>query len=287
MRILITGARGRLGSRLVDVLGSHHDIIPADMPKFDIADWGATQAFVASTKPELVVHPAAWTDVDGCANEPDQAIRINGLGTGNVAVAAAQVGAAMLYISSNEVFSGTDGRAYSEYDPTVPANPYGYSKYVGEQAVMRATPRHMIVRIAWLFAHEGKNFVQAILNAAAAGKPLRVVTDEIANPTYANDVAQGIAQLVAAGRYGTYHLTNEGYCSRYDFARHILDHAGYSTMPIEPITQVHWRRPSTPPPFSALANHAARALGITLRPWEEAVNAFLAAEGKFVPRNQA
>jgi dTDP-4-dehydrorhamnose reductase len=283
MHILITGALGRLGSCLIDVLDAQHDLIPADVPEFDIADWSATQAFIADAKPDLVIHPAAWTDVDGCANEPDQAIRINGLGAGNVAVAAANVGAAVVYISSNEVFSGKEGRAYNEYDPTAPANPYGYSKYVGEQAVMRATPRHMIVRIAWLFAHGGKNFVHAILNAASAGKPLRVVTDEIANPTYANDVAQGIAQLVTAGRYGTYHLTNAGYCSRYDFARHILDHAGYASTPIEPITHADWQRPSTPPPFSPLANHTARALDISLRPWQEAVNAFLVAEGKFVP----
>jgi dTDP-4-dehydrorhamnose reductase len=281
MRILITGALGRLGSCLLDTLASN-DLIAADMPEFDIADWDATRAFISATKPDLIIHPAAWTDVDGCANDPAKAIRLNGLGAGNIALAAASVGAGIVYISSNEVFSGTDGRAYNEYDPPTPANPYGYSKYVGEQAVMRATPRHMIVRIAWLFAHGGKNFVHAILNAAAAGKPMRVVTDEIANPTYANDVAAAIAQLISTERYGTYHLTNSGFCSRYDFARHILNHAGYASTPIDAITSADWQRPSSPPPFCPLANHAASALGITLRPWQEAVNAFLAAENKFV-----
>jgi dTDP-4-dehydrorhamnose reductase len=278
MRILVTGALGRLGSCLIEALHPRHEIIAADVPEFDIADWAQTRAFIRHAQPDWVIHPAAWTDVDGCAKDPDKAIRINGLGAGNVAVAAAAVGAAVVYISSNEVFSGVDGREYGEYDMPAPVNPYGYSKYVGEVSVARATARHMIVRISWLFAHGGRNFLQAILSAAGAGKPLRVVTDEVANPTYAPDVAEAISALIETERYGSYHLTNEGYCSRYDFARYILDHAGYSHIPIEAITSDQWQRPSKPPPHSPLANHAARALGIRMRPWGDAVLAYLSAE---------
>jgi dTDP-4-dehydrorhamnose reductase len=278
MRILITGAQGRLGKRLVESLQPQHHVIAADRSHFDMTDWGTTRSYITQAKPDLVLHPAAWTDVDGCAKDPDRALLINGYGAQHVALAAAAAGAAMLYVSSNEVFDGAGNHAYHEYDPTQPANAYGYSKWVGEQAVMRATPRHYIVRTAWLFAHGGKNFVQAILNAASAGKPLRVVTDEVANPTFTDDLADAIVQLIATERYGTYHFVNEGYCSRYDFARFVLDHCGYADTPIEAITRADWQRASLPPPFSPLANTAGRAVGITLRTWQDAVLAFLDRE---------
>ncbi|MDX2139803.1 MAG: dTDP-4-dehydrorhamnose reductase [Chloroflexota bacterium] len=278
MRILITGAQGRLGKRLAEALQPHHYVIAADRSHFDMTDWQAAHGFITHAAPDIVLHAAAWTDVDGCAKDPDRAVLINGYGTQHVALAAAAAGAAMLYVSSNEVFDGTAETVYREYDPTQPANPYGYSKWVGEQAAIRATPRHYIVRTAWLFAHGGKNFIQAILNAAGVGKPLRVVTDEVANPTYTDDLADAIVHLIATERYGTYHFVNEGYCSRYDFARFVLDQCGYADTPIEPITRADWQRASSPPPFSPLTNSAGHTVGISLRPWQDAVLAFLEQE---------
>lgn len=279
MRLLVTGAAGRLGGRLVDVLSIRHDVTGIDVNEVDITDFAAIRAFVADAKPDIVLHPAAWTDVDGCALDPEKAVAINGLGAGNVAVSAQAAGAAVLYISSNEVFDGNEARPYREYDRPNPVNSYGYSKLVGERAVAAATPRHYIVRTAWLFAHGGKNFIQAILNAAAAGKRLRVVTNEVANPTYTDDLAAAVAALIETGRYGTYHLTNKGACSRYAFARYVLDQAGYDTVPITPITAREWPRPSQPPVYSSLANQAGAMIGVTLRPWQEAVQAFLEQEG--------
>ncbi len=278
MRILVTGAAGRLGSRLVETL-SQHTVIGADLPEFDIADWSAARAFVKEVQPELILHPAAWTDVDGCARDPEAAIRINGLGAQNMALAAAEVGAPILYVSSNEVFDGRSSRPYREYDTTAPINPYGYSKWVGEQAVMRVNPRHYIVRTAWLFAHGGKNFIQSILGAAAAGKPLRVVINEVASPTYNDDLADAIARLIETERFGIYHFVNAGACSRCEMARYVLDRAGYGETPIQPITSQMWQRPSTPPEYSPLDNLAGASVGITLRGWREAVDAFLEKEG--------
>jgi dTDP-4-dehydrorhamnose reductase len=281
MRILVTGAAGRLGSRLIDTLRLHrHEPIRADVPEFDVADFAQTRAWIADARPELVIHAAAWTDVDGCAREPENAIRINGLGAHNVALAAAAVGAAILYVSSNEVFDGESDSPYREYDPTRPINPYGYSKWVGEQAIQHTHPRHYVVRTAWLFAHGGKNFIQTILNAAKAGNSLRVVTDEVANPTYTDDLAEAIARLIATERYGVYHLVNDGYCSRYDFARHALDCAGMGDTPIEGISSGEWARPSKPPAFSPLENLAGASIGVTLRGWREAVAAFIEREAK-------
>lgn len=284
MRILVTGAAGRLGSKLVEVLTARGhavtgaDIVGENVVKVDIGDFAAIKALAADLKPDIILHPAAWTDVDGCAREPEKAIQINGFGAQNVALAAASVGAAILHVSSNEVFDGQPGKLYREYDVTNPVNPYGYSKWVGERAVVNVNPQHYIVRTSWLFAHGGKNFIQAILSAAQAGKKLRVVTDEVANPTYNDDLADAIVKLIETGRYGIYHLVNEGACSRYEFARYFLDKAGYKDTPAEKITSTEWPRPSLPPAYSSLSNLAARSLGITLRHWQEAVDAFLAKE---------
>ncbi|MFW5692180.1 MAG: dTDP-4-dehydrorhamnose reductase [Chloroflexota bacterium] len=279
MRILITGAAGRLGGRLVDILSNRHEVTGIDIEDLDITDFQAAQHYVRELKPEIILHPAAWTDVDGCAREPEKAIRINGYGAQNMAVAASIVDAAILYVSSNEVFDGRRNAPYTEYDHPEAANPYGYSKLVGERAVKEVNPRHYVVRTAWVFAHGGKNFIHTILNAAEMGKTLRVVTDEVANPTYNNDLADGIARLIETGRYGTYHMTNAGGVSRYNFARYFLDRAGYADVPVLPISSKEWARTSTPPTYAAMANTAAASIGITLRDWREAVDAYLEAEG--------
>lgn len=288
MRILITGAMGRLGGQLVEVLtGRGHQVTGVDVvgdiiARLDVTDFSATRAFVAHLEPDLVIHPAAWTDVDGCAREPERAITVNGFGAQNVALAAANVNAPVLYVSTNEVFDGRQNQPYNEYDVTNPVNPYGYSKWVGERAVQHVNPRHYIVRTAWLFAHGGKNFLQTIHEAAQQGKRLRIVTDEIANPTYNNDLAEAIAGLIETGRYGIYHLTNEGACSRYQFARYFLDRVGCEGVPIEPIASHQWPRASKPPLHTGLSNLAARQLGITLRPWQEAVDAYVEREKMLV-----
>ena len=285
MRLIVTGAAGRLGKKLVDTLTAQGhqitgiDIVGEGVEHLDLTDFEATRRFVADQKPDLVLHPAAWTDVDGCAREPEKAIAVNGFGTQHVALAAAAVGAAVLYVSSNEVFPGDATSPYREYDPTRPVNPYGYSKWVGEQSLMHINPRHYVVRTAWLFAHGGRNFIQAILGAAEAGRPLRVVANEVANPTYNDDLAEAIAQLIQTERYGIYHLTNTGACSRLAFARYALDKTGWIDTPITPISSREWKRVSTPPLHASLDNLAARQVGIELRPWQEAVDAFLEKEG--------
>jgi dTDP-4-dehydrorhamnose reductase len=284
-RYLVTGGKGRLGSAITALLKAKpsHIVHSIDIDDLDITDFSAIRQHMTEHLPQVVIHAAAWTDVDGCAKDPERAIVANGFGAGNVAVAAAEVGACMVYISSNEVFDGykTD-RNYLEHDVPNPINPYGYSKYVGEQEVARLNPRHMIVRTSWLFAHGGKNFTQAIINAASAGKSLHVVTDEVANPTYTDDLAVAVVQLAATVRYGTYHLVNEGAVPRWDFARYILDRTGYADTPIGRITRKDWPRPSLPPAYCGLDNIAAKHLGITLRPWQAAVDAFLSKEGLLV-----
>ena len=264
-------------------LRRQHQVLDADIAgevshELNISDYEACRRLVAGIRPDIVLHSAAWTDVNGCALNPRKALRVNGLGTGNLAAITAQRGIPILYVSSNEVFDGVLDRAYTEFDRPNPINAYGYSKWYGERAVAQVNPRHYIVRSAWLFAHGGRNFLQAILGAARDGKPLRVVTNEVANPTYTNDLAAAIVSLIESERFGIYHLVNEGAVSRWQFARFALDEAGFADTPIERISRHEWPRPSLPPEYTALANHAGASIGIRLRPWQHGVRAFLDTE---------
>jgi dTDP-4-dehydrorhamnose reductase len=283
MKILITGAAGNLGKQLTHQLSENHEVVGADivgdnLHHLDITDYSACQTLIQQVSPDIVLHPAAWTDVNGCAKNPQKAILINGVGTHNIAVITAQLDIPILYISSNEVFDGKLNRPYTEYDVTNPINPYAYSKWYGERAIQQINPKHYIVRTAWLFAHGGNNFIQAILNAVKADKSLRVVTNEVANPTYTNDIAQAVTQLIKTQRYGIYHFVNQGAVSRWDFARYALNCAGFTETPIERISRHEWQRPSLPPEYTALDNIAGASIGITLRPWQNAVEAFLNVE---------
>ena len=274
MRIFITGHKGQLGRALYAAL-AEHTLTGCDLPELDITNREAIGAAVADFAPDVVVHAAAWTHVDGCARDPERAYRVNALGTQNVALACAEAGATMVYISTNEVFDGEATEPYREWDPPHPINPYGRSKAAGEWFVRHLLTRFYIVRTAWLYAPGGRNFPHRIIQLADERGALRVVTDEVGNPTYAPDLAKAIAALIRTDAYGVYHLTNAGYCSRYDFAREILRVSGREHVPVEPITLAEFQRASTPPRFAPLANTAAAPLGITLRPWQEALAEFL------------
>ena len=281
MRIFVTGCKGQLG-RALDGPLADHTLAGCDLPELDITDREAIARAIADFCPDVVIHAAAWTDVNGCALDPEKAYVANALGTQNVALACAAREAAMVYISTNEVFDGTATEPYREWDPPHPINPYGRSKAAGEWYVRHLLTRFYIARTAWLYAPGGRNFPHRIIQLAdeastgsAQGKGLRVVTDEVGNPTYAPDLAAAVAALIRTAAYGVYHLTNAGYCSRYDFAREILRISERSHVPVQPTTLGEWERPSTPPPFAPLANTAAAAIGIQLRPWEDALEEFL------------
>jgi dTDP-4-dehydrorhamnose reductase len=273
MRVVITGHNGQLG-RPLQVAFAAHDLLRLDQPGHDITDPRLSSA-IAAFKPDLVLHAAAYTDVDGCEGDPDKAFRVNAVGTQNVALGAQQAGAALLYVSTNEVFDGTRRDLYREWDPINPGSVYARSKAAGEQIVRDLLDRFYIVRVAWLFGPGGANFVTKILSAAERGGALRVSADEFGNPTYAPDVADAIARLVAAGRYGIYHLTNAGFCSRHEFACEIMRLAGRPELPIAPILSAEWQRPSRPPLHAILANTNGAALGIVLRPWREALGEYV------------
>ncbi len=270
MRVVITGHKGQLGRQLQTAF-TGHAVLGLDVPEDDITA-PAISARIADFRPDLVVHAAAYTDVDGCETDPDLAFRVNAVGTQNVALGAARAGAALLHISTNEVFDGTRRELYREWDAPNPLSTYARSKAAAEQIVRDLTGgRFYICRVAWLFGPGGNNFVTKIIAGAEKYGALRVAADEFGNPTYAPDLAQAVARLAATEHFGIYHLTNAGFCSRHEFAREIMRLDGKPDLPVTPILSADWPRPSKPPLHAVLANTAAAALGITLRPWQEAV----------------
>lgn len=280
MRIAITGAGGQLGGALRAALGPAHEVVALTRAELELGSPVAVEQ-VAATGADLVIHPAAHTNVDGCARDPELAYTINALGTKYVALACRRLGAPLVYISTNEVFAGDAARPYVEYDQPRPVNAYGRSKLAGEAAARELLRELYVVRVAWLFGGE-RNFVRTVLRLAASPPEggLRMVDDEVGSPTYAADVADGVARLIATEHYGTYHFVNAGACSRHAFAAAILRLAGRADLPVAPIKLADFRRDSTPPPFTPLANLAGANLGITFRPWEDAVAAYLETLGQ-------
>ena len=280
MRILVTGANGQLGRQLIELLGTEHEITGYGRDGLDITNVAQVQTVIRRDAPEVIIHSAALTKVDYCAENPDEALWINGYGTQHIAYAAREMDATLVYISTNEVFDGTNTESYLETDPTNPINPYGYGKWVGEQMVQAHVPKHFIVRPSWLFGHGGRNFIHVMRQLAEQGRNMRVVTNEVATPTYVNDFAEALSQLIQTTHYGIYHLVNEGRASRWAFARHILDQSGFAETPIERIHSAEYPRASTPPEYGVLRNFIGAQRGIVLRDWHEAVNAFLIKEGQ-------
>jgi len=280
MRVVITGSKGQLGRALLEISDqfSPSAVLPIDLPEHDFTEDSTSQAIV-DFAPEIVIHGGAFTNVDGCETDPDTAYRVNALGTQNVALACQTCGATMLYVSTNEVFDGTNREPYLEFDPPNPIGVYGKSKLAGEMYVRALLKKFYIVRTAWLYAQDGNNFVTKIVKAADELGALSVVTDEVSSPTYAPDLAAAIVQLIQTGRYGIYHFTNEGACSRYEFALKILELSGRGHIPITPITSDQYERIAQPPLHAVIRNYCGTtALGITLRPWQEALQEYFADE---------
>jgi len=276
-RVVVTGAAGQLGKQVVrafdaggwQTLGLAHD-------RADITS-RQTMAEIEQWQPDVIVNCAAWTDVDGCARDPDRAMAINGEAAGRLAEAAAATDAIMVQISTNEVFDGTSKELYQEDDDPSPINAYGASKLAGERLVAQAAPRHLLVRTAWIFGPGGRNFPGKILEIArrqaAAGEPVRVVADEYGNPTWAPDLAEAIRIAVTAFESGgvgsgVLHIAGEPPTTRFAWAEVVLkDVTGARLVPI---SLDQYPRASRVPPRAVLSTARARSLGIPPSDWRPA-----------------
>ncbi|TAK30274.1 MAG: dTDP-4-dehydrorhamnose reductase [Chloroflexota bacterium] len=270
MRVVITGAAGQLATQVIQFLEQGHEVIPFTRAQLDITDLAAATT-IALLEPDLIIHAAAMTNVDGCALDPDASFRVNALGTRNVALGAQRCGARLLYVSTNEVFDGLGEEPYWEFDQPGPLNVYGRSKLAGERFVQQLVSRSYVVRTSWLFGGDKPHFVSKVLRLVDENRVLRMVSDEIASPTYAPDLAQAIVALIQTDAYGVYHLVNDGGCSRLEFAQALLTMAGRSDVELVPISLAEFKRASTPPHYSVLRNFAGAQLGVVLRPWPDAL----------------
>jgi len=276
MRVLVTGAKGMLGSALVRRLGGAHEVIAVTRNEFDIIKELDVRDFVADAKPDWVVHCAAFTNVDGCEKEPDKAFNVNALGAKNVALACWGAGARLAHVSTDYVYDGAKGEPYSETDPVNPLGVYGKSKLKGEQEILKVLPDALIVRTSWLYGKGGPNFVEAILTQAGIRKELSVVSDQAGSPTYTPDLADGIVRLAEAGAAGIVHVSNDGHCSWFDYARKILELSGIRGVEVRPISTLELGRPAPRPAFSVLSNMKYQEItGHSLRHWEAALKEYL------------
>lgn len=248
MKILVTGVSGQLGydvERELDQRGIEH--LGTSSRELDITDREAVERLMERYRPDAVIHCAAYTKVDLAEDEPERCWAVNADGTRNLAAACREIGAKLLYISTDYVFPGTGERSYGTGDPTGPVNTYGRSKLAGELAVQSLLEKYFIVRISWVFGKNGNNFVKTMLRLAETKAELSVVCDQIGSPTYTADLAPLLCDMVQTERYGVYHATNEGTCAWSEFAEAIFELAGRQVV-------VH------PIPTSAYPTRAARPL---------------------------
>jgi len=285
VRVLVTGAAGQVGTEIVSDLrrraderrrGPSLDIVAADRAALDVADRDAVLAAVGTIQPDIIIHAAAWTAVDGCEADPDRAFAVNALGTRHVAEAARVVRAHVCYLSTDYVFDGTSPRAYLEWDEPNPLSVYGRSKLGGERELDGG---HTVVRTAWVCGRVGANMVKTVLRLGAGPGGLSFVDDQRGSPTSAADLARVVVDLSLGRHPGIFHVTNQGATSWYGLARLVLGAAGFDPERVQPIStrDLTPPRPAARPANSVLDNAALRLSGWNLLPsWEQAISDLVA-----------
>ena len=289
MKILITGANGQLGTELrkqlqygecaIDVLPKQlenaqvicTDVLCEGMETLDITDKKAVAAFIKSEKPDVVINCSAFTNVDGCETQSEDAFKLNAIGPRNLARACEKISARLIHVSTDYVFDGEGDVPFREYDMPNPQSVYGKTKWLGEEYVKTFCKKHFIVRTAWLYGEYGNNFVKTIVKAATEKGELKVVDDQVGNPTNAVDLAFHILKLATTSEYGVYHCTGNGICSWYEFACEIVELAGIEAT-VAPCTTEDFPCPAKRPAFSALENGMLKVIaGDQMRNWKEAL----------------
>jgi dTDP-4-dehydrorhamnose reductase len=270
VKILLTGAGGQLGRSLPAELAGH-DVVSSTHAELAIDDLAAVRAAVAAHRPDLVLNAAAYNQVDAAESDPDAAYRGNALGPRNLALAAAESGAAIVHVSTDYVFDGRGSRPYHEFDRPAPRSVYGASKLAGEVAVRERNPRHYVVRTAWVYHEEGANFPRTMLRLAKGPDPIRVVSDQIGSPTYAPHLAAAIARLIATGAFGTYHFAGSGRASWHELTCLLFEKMGVDK-PVAAVTTEAFPRLAERPRFSVLTT--LQQPRIELPPWTEGLAEF-------------
>ncbi|EHI98329.1 dTDP-4-dehydrorhamnose reductase [Clostridium sp. DL-VIII] len=288
MKILITGSKGQLGNEILDIIKSgkaeigeisegmkKSEVIALDVDELDITDLGQVKDKINDLKPDVIINCAAATNVDGCESNEDFAFKVNSIGPRNLAIAAEEVGAKLVQVSTDYVFSGVGNKPLTEYDLTAPYSVYGKTKLLGENYVRELSSKYFIVRTAWLYGYVGHNFVYTMRRLGKEKDMITVVNDQRGNPTNANDLAYHILKLIETEEYGIYHCTGKGECTWYDFAKMIIELSG-EKCEVKPCTSEEYKTPAKRPEYSSLDNMMLRnTIGDEMRDWKDAIKSFI------------
>ena len=287
MKILVTGARGMLGTDLCEILSREHQITGVDVEDADVGLASEMKELIRRASPQIVIHCAAYTDVDGSESRRGEVFRVNAEGTRNVASACRETGSVLMYLSTDYVFDGKSKRPYSEIDAPGPLNVYGASKLEGERSVQGLVSAHFIVRTSWLFGLHGRNFVDTIIRLGQDRETIEVVNDQVGCPTFTRDLCLALSAMVRSNEYGIYHVCNAGSCSWFDFAREVLQLWGRSTARVIPTDSTRFRRAAARPAFSVLDTSLfQRTFGFSLRDWRAALADYVELKRKRVVANE-
>jgi len=278
--LLVIGAKGMLGRDLVGVLHSSFpddEVVGWDIEEIDIQKEGESVFKIGKLRPNIVIHVAAYTDVDGCERDEEKAFAVNAEGTKHVALAALRCRAKLIYLSTDYVFDGIRREPYVESDLPHPLNAYGRSKWQGEQYAQELVKNGLIIRAQWLYGRYGKNFVASILQQAREKKALSIVNDQIGSPTYTVDLAKAISVLIQFNAQGVFHVANSDWCTWFAFGQAILNLSGMNEVKVIPISSEELDRPAVRPSYSVFnCQKLKEKTGLTLRPWSEALNDYMA-----------
>ncbi len=277
MRVLVTGAKGQLGTDLMNELKKRGiEGIGVDVEEMDITDEAACRRVISQSKADAVIHCAAYTAVDAAEDNEELCRRINARGTRNVAQACTEADAKLMYISTDYVFDGRGTRPWEPDDERHPLNVYGQTKYEGELAVEELVEKYFTVRIAWVFGVAGKNFIKTMLRLGRERGAVNVVDDQVGSPTYTYDLARLLVDMIQTDKYGRYHATNEGLCSWYEFAKEIFRQAGMDEVRVTPVSSSEFPAKAARPSNSRMSKEKLSENGFERLPtWQEALGRFL------------
>lgn len=275
-KVLVTGAKGQLGQDVVlNLTEAGYEVHGFGHAELDITNMDQVQQILNDIQPDVVVHSAAYTKVDQAESDQEAAYAVNAIGTRNIAVVSEDLGAKLVYISTDYVFNGEEERPYSEFDQASPLGVYGKSKYAGEVFVRDFHSKFFILRTSWVFGAHGGNFVKTMLKLAESHPELKVVNDQRGCPTYTVDLAAVIRDVIETTNYGTYHVSNSGECSWYEFAKTIFELSG-KKVKVEPVTTAEFPRPAPRPKNSVFDHLMLRLNGFGELPnWQDALERFL------------
>lgn len=280
MNILLLGHKGMLGSDILNRLIVHHDVTGKDIEDTDITSIDACRDAILETAPDVVINAAACTDVDGCESDRERSFAVNAKGVKNLALVCREKGIKIVHFSTDYVFDGQKQTPYLEDDPCHPVNLYGRSKLMGESYLQELTNNFILIRSAWLYGRNGKNFVKTIADKARTETCINVVDDQTGSPTSSWDLAAAVQLLIEGQHTGVFHVTNRGNCSWYEFAVKIVKFTGATDVRIKPIKSSEITRPATRPHYSVLScRKFIEVTGKTMRYWQVALEDFIGKTG--------